>query len=91
MYTKNFQPYNDLAKNDEIEVEEKDQQRMFQPVVKGEDIMKTFDLKPSKVIGDIKADLIEAILDGEVVNEYETLFPFMVELAEAKYGLKPKA
>ena len=61
---------------------------MFQPVVKGEDIMKTFDLKPSKVIGDIKADLIEAILEGDVQNEYETLFPFMVELAENKYGLK---
>ena len=64
---------------------------MFQPVVKGEDIMKTFDLKPSKVIGDIKADMIEAILEGEILNEYEVLFPFMVELAEKKYGLiKPK-
>lgn len=82
-YLENF----DKVERKVVEVEEKDQQRMFQPVVKGEDIMKTFDLKPSKVIGDIKADLIEAILEGDVVNEYETLFPFMVELAGKKYGL----
>lgn len=83
-YLENF----DKVERKVLEVEEKDQQRMFQPVVGGEEIMKTFDLKPSKVIGDIKADLIEAILEGDVVNEYEVLFPFMVELAEKKYGLK---
>jgi len=83
-YLENF----DKVERKVIEVEEKDQQRMFQPVVGGEEIMKTFDLKPSKVIGDIKADLIEAILEGDVVNEYETLFPFMIELAQSKYGLK---
>ncbi len=70
------------------EVEEKDEQRNFQPVVTGEEIMKTFDLKPGKVIGDIKADLIEAILEGDVVNEYEVLYPFMVRLGETKYGLE---
>ena len=87
-YLENF----DKVERKVVEVEEKDQQRMFQPVVSGEDIMKTFDLKPGKVIGDIKADLIEAILDGDVVNEYEALFPFMVALAEKKYGLtKPNA
>jgi len=87
-YLENF----DKVERKVVEVEEKDQQRMFQPVVKGEDIMQTFDLKPSKVIGDIKADMIEAILEGEIVNDYEVLFQFMVELAERKYGLvKPKA
>lgn len=87
-YLENF----DKVERKVIEVEEKDQQRMFQPVVKGEDIMRTFDLKPSKVIGDIKADLIEAILEGDIQNEYEVLFPFMVELAQTKYGLvKPNA
>ena len=87
-YLENF----DKVERKVVEVEEKDQQRMFQPVVGGEEIMKIFDLKPSKVIGEIKADLIEAILEGDVQNEYETLFPFMVELAEKKYGLvKPKA
>lgn len=83
-YLENF----DKVERKVIEVEEKDQQRNFQPVVKGEDIMKTFDLKPSKVIGDIKADMIEAILEGDIMNEYEVLFPFMIELAERKYGLK---
>jgi putative nucleotidyltransferase with HDIG domain len=86
-YLENF----DKVERKVVEVEEKENQRMCQPVVKGEDIMQTFDLKPSKVIGDIKADMIEAILEGEIVNDYEVLFPFMVKLAERKYGLKPKA
>jgi len=86
-YLENF----DKVERKVVEVEEKDQQRMFQPVVGGEEIMKTFELKPSKVIGEIKADLIEAILEGDVQNEYELLFPFMVELAEKKYGLKRNA
>jgi putative nucleotidyltransferase with HDIG domain len=82
-YLENF----DKVERKVIEVAEKDQQRNFQPVVGGEEIMKIFDLKPSKVIGDIKADLTEAILEGEVQNEYEVLLPFMMELAQTKYGL----
>ncbi len=86
-YLENF----DKVERKVIEVAEKDQQRNFQPVVGGEEIMKIFDLKPSKVIGDIKADLTEAILEGEVQNEYDVLLPFMMELAERKYSLKPNA
>ncbi|MBC7450955.1 MAG: HD domain-containing protein [Cytophagales bacterium] len=82
-YLENF----DKVEQKVVEVIEKDQQRNFQPVVTGEEIMNTFDLKPGKVIGDIKADLIEAILEGDVLNEHEVLFPFMVMLAESKYGL----
>jgi len=82
-YLENF----DKVEQKVIEVREKDNQRNFQPVVSGEEIMKTFDIKPGKVIGNIKADLIEAILEGEVLNEYDELYPYMVRLAENKYGL----
>ena len=82
-YLENF----DKVEQKVVEVRVKDDQRNFQPVVSGEEIMKTFDLKPGRVIGDIKADLIEAILDGDVVNEYDELYSFMLRLAESKYGL----
>jgi tRNA nucleotidyltransferase (CCA-adding enzyme) len=73
------------------EVEEKDQLRNFQPIVTGEQIMETFALKPSRIIGDIKTDLREAILEGKVSNEYNELYEYMLNLARDKYNLLPPA
>jgi poly(A) polymerase len=84
-YLENF----DKVEQKITEVEEKDQLRNFQPVVTGEQIMETFDIKPSKIIGDIKTDLREAILEGKVENIYEELFEYMLKLAKEKYDLSP--
>jgi len=82
-YLNNF----DVVEKKLAEIEEKDRIRNFQPVIDGEIIMKTFGLKPSKEVGMIKKALREAILDGEVRNEYEEAYEFMIRLGE-KQGLK---
>ena len=61
--------------------------RNFQPPISGEMIMKTFDLKPCREIGIIKDAIKEAILEGDIANDYEEAYDFMLEKADA-LGLK---
>lgn len=72
------------------EVEERDKVRNFQPPISGEEIMETFDLKPCKEVGMIKNAIKEAILDGEIENNYESAFKYMLELGNKLY-LKTKS
>lgn len=70
-----------------VEVEEKDSIRNFQPPITGEEIMELFNLKPSREIGTLKEAVKEAILEGEIANEYEAALDFVLRRAE-KMGLK---
>ena len=84
-YKNNFK----IVREKIIEVEERDHIRNFQPPVSGEEIMKAFNLKPSKEIGIIKEAIKEAILEGEIPNETKAAKKYMFLLA-TKMGLKTK-
>ncbi|HEY0046276.1 MAG TPA: HD domain-containing protein [Flavobacterium sp.] len=84
-----FKRYHDnfkTVRNKIVEVEERDQVRNFQPPVSGEDIMNLFQIKPSREIGIIKEAIKEAILEGEIPNEYDAAYQFMLKKA-AELGL----
>ncbi|HCE55401.1 MAG TPA: tRNA nucleotidyltransferase [Lutibacter sp.] len=81
-YHQNFE----LVRQKIKEVEERDHVRNFQPPISGELIMETFNLKPCREIGVLKEAIKEAILEGEIANDYQEAYDFMLKKGE-KLGL----
>ncbi len=83
-YLKNFQ----LVRQKLKDVEERDQIRNMQPPISGKDIMHVFQLKPCKIIGDLKTAIKDAILDGKIKNDRKQAYQFLLKIA-AKKQLTP--
>ena len=84
-YLSNFE----LVRRKMKDLEERDRIRNFQPPITGEIIMETYGIGPCRVIGEIKEMIKNAILDGEIPNEYEAAYALMERLA-AERGLEKR-
>ncbi len=71
------------------DVEERDHVRNFQPPISGEQIMEIFDIQPGKEIGILKNAIKEAILEGEVENNYNSALEFVINRGK-DLNLEPK-
>ena len=82
-YQNNFK----IVRKKITDLEERDSIRNFQPPITGEIIMEHYKIKPCKEIGIIKEKIKNAILDGEIQNEYNQAFELMIKIGES-LGLK---
>ena len=82
-YLKNFE----LVRRKLKDLEERDRIRNFQPPITGEIIMQTYGIPPCSLIGEIKEVIKNAILDGQIRNDYEEAYQLMEQLAQT-HGLK---
>ncbi|PKR80162.1 tRNA nucleotidyltransferase [Brumimicrobium salinarum] len=77
-YKNNFKKVEEKLKT----VEEKDNVRNFQPPIDGKLIMDTFNITPSNEIGIIKSKIKEAILEGEIKNDYQEAYELMLKIGK---------
>ena len=85
-YLHNFE----LVRSKMKDLEERDRIRNFQPPITGEIIMRSYGIPPCRAIGEIKERIKNAILDGEIPNEYDAAYALMERLA-AEQGLTKAA
>jgi len=88
--SKNFDKVNKFLKNFDLveqkiaEVEQKDHIRNFQPPVTGDEIMQIFQIPPGRVIGEIKEQIKEAILEGDIRNDRDEAMALLMKIAREK-------
>jgi len=72
----------DIVREKIVEIEAKDHVRNFQPPISGDDIQHVFGIEPSREVGIIKNAIKEAVLDGEISNEFKDAYQKMISLGE---------
>ena len=76
-----------LVRQRMVEIEEKDRIRNFQPPVDGKEIMTVFGIEPCNTIGQLKERIKDAILDGDIPNNHDAAYEYMLKIAP-EFGLK---
>jgi len=66
------------------EVIEIDKLKAFQSPVRGDEIMKMFNLSPGKQVGKIKTMIEDAIINGEIKNDYSSAISFLTKIKQEK-------
>ncbi len=79
-FLKNF----DVVEQKIAEVEAKDHIRNFQPPITGDEIMGLYKIPPGRIIGEIKEQIKEAILEGEIKNDREEAIQLLKKIAKEK-------
>ncbi len=74
----------ELVRRKMVELEERDRIRNFQPPVRGEEIMQLLNLPPCAMVGELKAEIKDAILDGIIPNEYNSAKEYLLKSAREK-------
>jgi poly(A) polymerase len=85
-YLRNFE----LVEKKMTEVEAKDKVRNFQPPISGDEIIQMFNIPPSKIIGELKDEIKNSILDGIIPNDREAAYHLLLKIASSKGLHVPK-
>ncbi len=75
-YLENYE----IVMNKVRDVRERDKLRAFQSPVRGDEIMSICGIGPSRLVGDIKSAIEEAILDGKIGNNYEEALEYLLKI-----------
>jgi len=77
-YLKNF----DRVEKKIQEVEEKDRIRKWKNPISGEEIMNVLDVRPGPIVGEVKETIKNAILDGEIPNEHDEAYKYLLQIKD---------
>jgi tRNA nucleotidyltransferase (CCA-adding enzyme) len=75
-YRNNF----DMVEKKIAEVEEKDRIRNWKNPISGDEVMNILDIKPGPTVGKVKDRIKDAILDGNISNNYEEAYNYLLKI-----------
>lgn len=74
----------DAVEKKMADLEARDQIRNFQPPITGDEIIRLFGISPGPIIGELKEEIKEAILEGVIRNDHAEAYELLVKIAQRK-------